>query len=395
MVLTIENNNIYLYGYIWDGDGAYFLEQFALLDGSYPILDVHLHCYGGAVFDGNMIYNTLINATSQVDTNVIGVGASMGAVLAQAGTVRRQVSNGFQMIHAASGYTYGTYQDHLSNANLLKEVGKNFTRMLVSKTGKTASEVSKWLVGDNWFSAEQALEAGLIDEIIDPQATLDIEIDDPKAVGSHEIYNRFAASMKITDTNPKGIPVKTPRAAAPQPTQKSIQKSKPIYTMEQSSITLLGLQNVTPESSETMVVQAIQARFTALENKYNTEKAAKENVEAALNAIKEGKIKALLDAAQGAGKFTAKQRDSYEAIGKDSGLETLETVLEGLQGRTSLAATIVPGTTSTPTANASRSGWNWDKYQSEDPRALEAKKTNDLDTFKALFKAKFGVDYTE
>lgn len=382
---------MFIYGYIWEGDAAYFLEQFALLDGSYPILEINIHCYGGSVFDGNMIYNAMVNATSQVNTNVIGVGASMGAVLTQAGKIRRQVSNGFQMIHAASGYTHGTYQDHLNNANLLKEMGKNFTSILMKNTGKTASEVGAWLVGDNWFSAEQALEAGLIDEIIDAQDILDIEIEDPQAIGSQEIYSRFAASMQIEDKRPYSALPK-PRATTIAPKQKE-RIIKSTHIMEQSSIELLGLQGVSSASSETRLVQAIQAKYTDLENKYEKEKTAKENLETAINAQKDSKVTALLDEAVSSGKITAQQKEVYANIGKTSGVEALETVLGGLSQRTPLATMVQPGKTGTTTTV--KAGWNWDKYQKEDPRALETMRTDNLDGFKALFKAKFGVDFSE
>lgn len=392
MVLKIENNNIFLYGYIWEGDGATFVEEFAKVDATYPELEMHLHCYGGSVFDGNMIYNAVIGAFSDVNTNVIGVGASMGAVIAQAGKIRRQVSNGFQMIHAASGGTYGTYQDHLNSANLLMEVEKYFTRMLVNNTGKTAKDVKQWLVGDNWFSAEQALAEGLIHEIIDPLAILDVEIDEPETLGTQEIYNRFAASMKIQDIRPKGailpVPVK----------KKTVQQKKPqnkiITTMEQSSIDLLGLTGVTPQSSETSIVQAIMASKDAYKSKYEQEKTARENLEAGINAQKESKITALLEEAVSSGKITAQQRTVYENIGKTSGVEALETVLAGLNQRTPIVS-LIPGGKGAATSTTLKAGWNWDQYQKEDPRALEAMKTDNLDAFKALFKAKFGVDFSE
>lgn len=388
MVLKIDNNNLHVYGYIWDGDGAYFLEQFALLDGKFPTIEVWLHCYGGSVFDGNIIFNSLIKAESEVNTNVIGVGASMGAVLSQAGKVRRQVSNGFLMIHAASGYTHGNYQDHLNNANLLKEIEKHFKKMLIAKTGKTAKEVAKWLIGDNWFSAEQAKEAGLIDEIIDPLATLDIEIDDPEELGTEAVYSKFAASMKIIDKRPKGFvaPPKLERK------KENHTKLKPVITMEQSSIEILGLSGVTPTSSETMIIQAVQAKFTALENKYQQEKTAKENLETAVNAQRDNKITALLDQAVTAKKITAQQKEVYENIGKTSGVEALEAVLAGLGARASITDTLIPG--KQPTATVPE-GWNWDRYQKEDPQALEKIKENTPETFNALYKAKFGKDFKE
>ncbi|WP_136464936.1 Clp protease ClpP [Flagellimonas onchidii] len=386
MIVKVDQNNIHIYGYLYHGDGIRFLGEFSKIDGTYPEIEVYLHTYGGSVFDGNMIFNTLTTAKSQVNTNIIGVGASMGAILSQAGKVRRQVSNGFMMIHAATGGTYGTAKDHLSSANLLTEIEKQFIQLLVSKTGLKAKEVKKWLVGDNWFSAGQAKKEGLIDEIIDPLATLEIDIDDPESIGSEEVYNRFAASLKIKDSKPV--------ATQNEPSQEL--KSKDV-NMKKDVIRSLGLQNINGQSSDTAVISAIEEHINAKVNdyktKYENERTARENLETAINAQRDAKIKAILDKAENVDKtITAKQRkDIYEPIGKNTGLEALEAVLGGLKPHKSITAQ-VGGKPSTVTA---QDGWDWDKYQKENPKALEALKKDDPDAFAELFKAKFGVDYKE
>ncbi|WP_271782218.1 Clp protease ClpP [Aquimarina algiphila] len=394
MIIKVEQHNIYIYGYIYDGDGIYFLREFSTIDGTYPEFEMFIHCYGGSVFDGNMILNTITTAKSNVNTNVIGVGASMGAILLQAGKKRRQVSNGFTMIHAATGGTYGTAQDHLNHANLLTEMEKQFIQTLVQKTGKKPKQVKQWLVGDNWFSAEQALANGLIDEIIDPLAILDIDINDPQEMGSEEIYNRFAASLKIED---KKRPSALKKEIIP-PKQQQITTQINIDTMKQDVIQALGLTGVNAQSSDTAVIGAIQQHVNAQSNdykaKYEKEKTARENLETAVNAQRDAQITALLDKAEKVDKtITAAQRtEVYEPIGKNAGIKSLETVLAGLTPRVPIAAQVSKGGV-TPVAD--QNGWNWDRYQKENPNALETMRKDNPDAFSALFKAKYGVDYTE
>jgi ATP-dependent Clp endopeptidase proteolytic subunit ClpP len=387
MIVKVDQNNIHIYGYIYHGDGIRFLSEFAKLDGTYPVIEVFLHTYGGSVFDGNMVFNALITAKSTINTTIVGVGASMGAILSQAGQTRKQVSNGFMMIHAATGGTYGTAKDHLNNANLLQEVEKQFIQLLVSKTGLKPKKVKEWLVGDNWFSAEQAKQAGLIDEIIDPLATLDIDIDDPEAIGSEEIYNKFAACLKIEDSQP---------VAKTTPSQNLNLND---VTMKKDVIKTLGLQGVNGQSSDTAVISAIQSHVTVQTNEWKTmyenEKTAHDNLKAGLETQKQAQITALLDKAQNVDKtITAEQRkEIYEPIGKNTTVKALETVLNGLKPHKPITAQITTATSTQRVVAAE--GWNWDKYQAENPKALESMKTSDPDAFAALFKEKFGVDYKE
>ena len=375
MIVRVNNDKIEIYGYIWDGDGPYFIQKFSAIDGSYEVLNVHLHTYGGSVFDGNLIYNALINAKSEIHIYIDGIAASMGSIIMLAGKKIHMVENGFIMIHAASGYTRGTSKDHEKSANLLREIGKSFIKKLKFKTGKKDKEVSKWLDGDNWFSAEQAKAEGLIDSIVNPIGELE-DIDDPIALGSKEVFSRFATTLNIED--------------------KSMGKSLIINndTMKQDVIQALGLQSVNAQSSDTAVVNAINEHINTKVNdyktKYKAEKTARENLETAINTQRESKINALLDEAVTTGKITEQQKKVYKNIGKTSGVEALKTVLSGINAHQSISGQIT-GKSFTEIKN----GWDWDRYQKEDPKALEILKTSNLDVFKTLFKAKFDVDFKE
>jgi hypothetical protein len=47
MIIQVKENNIYIYGYIYQGDGTYFLNEFSKIDGTFPEIEVFIHCYGG------------------------------------------------------------------------------------------------------------------------------------------------------------------------------------------------------------------------------------------------------------------------------------------------------------------------------------------------------------
>ena len=372
MKIKVQSNEIHLYGRIYEGDGAWFVQEFSRLDGVHPEIELFLHSYGGCVFDANIILNSLLTARAQINTNIIGVAASMGAILAQAGKVRRQVSNGFMMIHAPSGSTWGTAKEHLSAANLLSEIEKHFVSLLAARTGKTEKELIKWLDGDNWFSAKQAKTAGLADEIIDPIANLETEINQPEKLGAKAVYEHFAACLSI-EKNEEKTNILTKNATQ----------------MKKEVIETLGLVGLSAQSSDTAVVAAIQQHVEVKVGehrlKYEAEKTARENLEKTINAAQEARIKALLDAGEAAGKINAQHREMYEKIGKTSGTAALETVLGSLVPHKAIG--VQNGGTGTATL---KQGWDWDRYQKEDPKGLEALSKED---FNALYKVKFGKEY--
>jgi ATP-dependent Clp protease protease subunit len=202
MDFTINNNTITAYGTINDGDGMLFSNQFNQVANSHKTIIVKLHTYGGSVFDGNLIYNTLINSTADIEIHIVGIAASMGAVISLATDKVFMVENGYIMIHTPSGGTYGTATDHENNIKLLRSIEANFIKKLSEKTAKDEDYVNKWLVGDNWFDANQALQEGLIAGILTAETKVKGTFD-PKQLGAKEVYSRFSALMsnKLNNDN--------------------------------------------------------------------------------------------------------------------------------------------------------------------------------------------------
>lgn len=370
MIIKIKDNQLFLYGTIWEGDGTYFLQCFSSIDGNFPVIDVHWHCNGGSVFDGNLMYNAILNAKSICDAHVDGIAASMAAVLLMAFRKVYMVENGFLMIHAPSGYTRGDASQHEASAKLLRSIEKNFIKKLISRTGKTEADVKKWLVGDNWFDAEQALEAKLIDEIVDPVIKSQ-QVEDPTN-NLDNTFSSFAALMvAVGDTD--------------------INDNKNPLEMKNEVIAKFGLAGVNAQSSDTAVIQALEDHFknktAALETTLEAKTAQVTSLETAITSQREAKIKAILDVAESEKKITAVQRATYENIGKTSGIDALETVISGLGGRTPINSILK--NTGNATGITAREGWDWDRYQKEQPRELEAMAEKDPQTFGALYEAKF------
>lgn len=383
MIITRNQNTLTLYGDIFDGDGMYFASELNAVEGHYTTIHIRLHSMGGAVFDGNLMYNLMKRCDKRIVIYVDGVAASMGDGLLGAADEVYMARNAFLMKHAPSGYTYGTASEHEERAKLLRNMESNFIEDWKENTGKTKEEVSKWLIGDNWFSAKEALAEGLIAGIVDPVIDIDIDKEiqeNTSNMTAQYIGGRFDALL-----------VAQAKVSASQSTT-ATNNNKYQY-MKKELITALGLTGVNEQSSDTAVVSAVQQKVTAeasdYKTKYEAEKKAHEALKETIKADVQTKVKAMLDEGQAAGKFQASERAVYEAIGENSGIEALQTVLGTKEGRKPIQVTSSTGGT---TSSAATEG-TWDDYQKtpQGRKALQAMAKEDPEGFSALYEAKYNV----
>lgn len=368
MIFRVQENVITAYGTIWSGNGMEFVSLLSLVEPKYKEITIKLHTYGGSVFDGNLMANALRDSKSNIRLEIVGIAASMGFVISLYLKDVYMVSNGYLMAHAPSGYTEGTALDHENNAKLLRSIEKNFIKILIEKTGKTESYVKKWLVGDNWMDAEEAKKEGLIKDFLDPET--ETENFNPEQLGMTETYNRFSALLNPKNDIHNNL---------------SDNMKKPI-------IEALALTGVNEQSSDTAVIAAVNEKFQAekseLQGKLDAEIKKRETAEAALVEQSKAAITTVIEAAKKAGKITQDQIATYEAIATASGIDALNTVLGAIPARNPITAQIQNngGAANTPVG---RENWDFDKWQKEDPKALEVMAEKEPEKFQELFNAKY------
>lgn len=358
---------IYLYGIIdeWgENSAAAFTERFQAAQRVADEIELHIHCYGGNVFEGNLIYNLLKNSVTPVDVYIDGVAASMGTIVMLPARRIYMSENAFIMIHSPAGTVWdGTAKEMTQAANLLTALESIFQNSYIARTGKSQKEVEAWMDGDNWFSAQQAMEAKLIDGIVDPLAP---EVSEPQPDEMQNIkplamYNRFAAKLTIPKNNTNKTKTKMDKDAI---------------------IARYGLTGVTNQSSEADIYAAIDAKLAAKEQQ-NTA------LQAQLNAKEGEAIDSTIEAtavAKGL-KFTAEQKKNLRTIGEKSGLDSLKAALDMMQPKASIVSAL--GGNAGGVNGADRSTWDWDKWQKEDAKGLEAYAKSNPDDFQALYDAKF------
>ena len=143
--------------------------QMLYLESQDPDKDIYLYIDspGGSVSDGLAIYDTMNYIKCDVSTICIGMAASMGAFLLSSGAKGKRIAlpNSEIMIHQPLGGTQGQASDMLIAADHIKRTRDRLNTILAKNTGKSVEEIAKDTDRDNWLTAEQALEYGLVDKV--------------------------------------------------------------------------------------------------------------------------------------------------------------------------------------------------------------------------------------
>lgn len=142
------------------------------LDNENPSLPIYMYINspGGSVTSGLAIFDTMKHIKSEVITVNMGIAASMGSFLLCAGTRGRRYAlpHSRVMIHQPSGGAQGQAEDIRVQAAQILRVRNNIVRLYSIMTGRSTEQITLDLDRDNYLSAEEALEMGLIDAIIQP-----------------------------------------------------------------------------------------------------------------------------------------------------------------------------------------------------------------------------------
>ena len=146
--------------------------QLLYLEGQDPDKDIFLYINspGGSVTDGMAIYDTMKYIKCDVSTICMGMAASMGAFLLSSGTKGKRIAlpNSEIMIHQpliAGGGISGQVTDIMIRSNYLQRTKERLNRILCENTGKDYDIICKDTERDNFMTAQEALEYGLIDKV--------------------------------------------------------------------------------------------------------------------------------------------------------------------------------------------------------------------------------------
>ncbi len=167
----LNDRIIMLHDEVNSASASVVVAQLLYLESQDPTKDISLYINspGGSVTDGFAIYDTMQYIKCDVSTICMGMAASMGAFLLSAGTKGKRLAlpNSTIMIHQPLGGYKGQATDMEIHTKYMLDTKARLNQILSQNTGKPLDVVKNDTERDNFMTAQQALEYGLIDKVID------------------------------------------------------------------------------------------------------------------------------------------------------------------------------------------------------------------------------------
>ena len=241
--------DILIYGVIGDSwyeesvTASQFRKDFKAIESEVDTINIRINTPGGSVWDGLAIYNTIEQSKKQTITYNDGIAYSMGAIILQAGDIRRSAKNGSAMTHDAITFAYGNAEEMRNTADMLDKITTgSIAQSLAARTGLSIVDVNKKFFNykDNYWTAEEALAAGLIDEIVDYQIEKTFETNN---LSYKEVVNKY---IKFETKPPQN-----------RPNQKIKNQNIPTMTKFSSLVALANLldKGTTPSAADVAKAQ--------------------------------------------------------------------------------------------------------------------------------------------
>ena len=167
----LNDRIIFLSEEVNDSTASLVVAQLLYLEAQDPDKDIqfYINSPGGSVTAGMAIYDTIRYIKCDVATICVGMAASMGAFLLSAGTKGKRMAlpNAEIMIHQPSAGTQGQITDMAIHMKRLQTIKERMNRILAENTGKSVEEVTAACERDNFMTAQEAMEFGIIDRVLE------------------------------------------------------------------------------------------------------------------------------------------------------------------------------------------------------------------------------------
>jgi ATP-dependent protease ClpP protease subunit len=162
----------------WGVTATEFVDELLAIDAE--TIELHVNSPGGDVFDGLAIMNALADHPATVNVVVDGIAASAASFIAMAGDSMKMNRGSQLMIHDAIGFCYGNAGDMEDTAALLSRISDTIAGIYADRAGGKADDWRDLMRAETWYSATEAVDAGLADEAVSgPKNPVDPDEADP------------------------------------------------------------------------------------------------------------------------------------------------------------------------------------------------------------------------
>lgn len=335
-----------------DINGHYFADDVKYLGREVDEIEIFINSEGGNVFHGLSIISAIVNCPAKVIVNIEGVALSMAGVIAMAGDKIRMADYSRLMVH--SPY----FKDKSKLSEKEKSAIDNMQGMLVkiftNRTGKDETELVAMLEKETWMSPTEALEMKFVDEIY--KTGKEVVIDN--SLSASEMVAQISNQLRNSNN-------------------KNNMKNLALIVAAFATVDI----NLKPEATENEVLSAVEK----LTGEYKQAETKIEALQGDLLNAKKEMVESLVDQAIFNGLLKEDKRD--ETINAfESDPEKLKTTLSFIAPK---AQKILDQGGDQSDQNDQKN-WDYDKWQKEDPKGLQAMMISNRAKFDKLFNAYYG-----
>lgn len=365
-----------------------FNRQLASLEAKYSTIDMILHSGGGSITEGLQMYNRLLKsrAKTEINTDIEGMAASMASVIAMAGKHRRMAKYGRMMLHQGRNSVSGSGNHLIEKGRELLQYNQQLAEIYAEAIkwkhpDRDAQWVlDNWLVEgkDKWFTASEALEAGLIHEVYDSG------LKGAPASASYEdmvaFYDNSLAELELPEQKE---PTKEPVAQKPKTSNQekhTMKKEQLILAFAKLGITFDDTVTA-EEGNDEAFVAAISAQVKQLQERANQA----DKLQASLAEQNQKSFEDELQAAQKDGRIATKQVPHYEKLAEKFGsgeaiaaLKEIDTPSADIELKKKAKKPV------DATLSKEREQWNYQAWEENDQKGLMALADEDPEKYQAI-----------
>jgi ATP-dependent protease ClpP protease subunit len=346
----------------------------------YDVINARIHSPGGMVFEADAIGSIIENLKSQgkiINAYIDGMAASAMADLTTYFSRVFISKSGKMMLHQASGSVSGQAQKFRNAADLLDTVNDGMAERFAAKTGKDKKWVlDNWLaVGvDKWFNAQEAIKAGLADELSNDPAKVPANTE---AMSELEIIAQYNEIFK-------------PAAFVESP------KNQNTLIMNPKLVALLGLlgiaANIQANASDDDLIALIENGIKGQKANLDSISARLKVLEAKQAELEMAEINALIEEK----KITTQQADEFRKMIDKVGAEVVKNLLHTFPTPKDLAKEIETNKVNSEASKkgndlpANKKDWTLEDWEKNDPAGLKAKMKADPEWYNQMFAAQYG-----
>lgn len=173
------------------------------LDSAEGDIVIRLNSVGGDVFEGIEIYNYLKDLENHVTVEVTALAASAATFICMAADTIKMCTGSQMMVHNAWTYTYGNQHELREVADKLALTDNSIMDIYSERTGIDRETLTNYMDDETWFSAQEAVDAGLADSLKTKEKTVTVNIDASKLVAKLDDFQKVIDGLQEEKEKPK------------------------------------------------------------------------------------------------------------------------------------------------------------------------------------------------